>query len=85
MAGTKPSCPSQWLGQIYLEALKRARNVGKVPYRVVVSRPPVAGLGQGELRVIGVRPCQNGEGEGEEWILAYTGFQRLPKVMRNCN
>ncbi|MBQ7529512.1 hypothetical protein IJT10_06380 [bacterium] len=77
MADTKPSCPSQWLGQIYSEALRRARVLGEAPQHVVISRPPVAGLGKGELRVIGVRACQSKE--GEEWILAYPNFQRIPR------
>ena len=60
------------LGQAYLEALSLARGRGEGPDSIQVTRPPFPGLGEGGLRVVGVRAC----GTGSCWILAYSSYRR---------
>ncbi len=62
-----------FLGRCYNEALRAAHSEGVAPGRVRVICPPWPVLAVGELRVVGIRPTE----EGEEWILAYRDYLRL--------
>lgn len=70
-----PGLRADPLGRPYLPALAQAREGGEGPVRVRVTRPPFPCLGAGSLRVIAVRRGP----EGEEWVLAYPDYRRLPR------
>ena len=63
----------EFLGRYYGEALRRARQYGVAPERILVTCPPWPCLAVGELRVVGIRPSEF----GNVWILAYPEYVRI--------
>lgn len=62
MGESASSVPGCWLGRTYFEALAQARGLGLAPRHVVITRPPRAGIAEGELRVIAIRPWHEADG-----------------------